>query len=125
MLLRLALLVSIALLTGCSTVETVSFRVTSSPPNCPVEVNDVYKGDTPVDIKLPVEKRWTGLMTGIDGYTYFSPTYKITCLPPVNSTEQLESSTKIIHPVENMSGGQLFYNLKLTQVTPVKRIEIR
>lgn len=109
---------------GCASVINVPFKVKSNPNGCPIEVNGVSMGITPVTIKLSTRKSWVGLMKAPDGWAYGYEQYEVTCLPPSNIGKGLTSQTKTITPRLTPKGGSIYFDLGLVPVNPTQKIEI-
>lgn len=114
--------------TGCATSarsNRITFHVTSDPTGCPVEVNGMNMGTTPTDIQLGASKRWVGILNSPDGWEFGRETYQVTCFPPPDAREQLTSQSKSVSPGMMPEGGNLYFNLRLTPVTPKQSVEIK
>lgn len=124
----IAALVLGAVVSGCATPASqnlVSFKVTSDPSGCPVEVNGVHSGNTPTTLRIGLSKHWVGLMYSPDGWGYGNEVYHVTCFPPPDSTEPLTSQTKVITPSMTPKGADIYFNLRLRPVTPTQSIDIK
>lgn len=96
------------LLTGCAKSVVVPFKVDSSPPNAPVEVDGIAVGRTPTEFQLSCTKRWVGLAYAEGGWAFDSAQYRVTAFPPHQGGGS--SETKLINAcqVQNHPGNLHF-----------------
>lgn len=113
---RLFTVLMIVLLASCTPMQKtrwVTFQVDSVPQGAPVDVNGINYGVTPTAVKLSLSENYRGLVYGGGYRPTGNETYRITVFPPINSTQQLFSQTKIIKPANSPDGGRLLFDLTL------------
>ena len=122
---RAVLVVLLFLLgTGCATATKVSYRVTSQPPQAPIDVNGVNMGETPTEITIQCSKKWVGLMNSPDGWANSSGKYEVKAYPPKGFAGQAQS--KQVDPCQWQGGENpnITFDLNLESVSPKQKIEI-
>lgn len=123
---RFLMLVSVLfVIGGCSHHKMFTYHVESEPSGGLVEINGVYIGETPTTIELGDNKVWVGILYAPGGWRSGQTPYNVTVYPPKGEAGNgLTSQTKMIVPGTTADGATLYYDLRLTAVQAVQRIEI-
>ena len=109
-------ILTLALGTGCTTTEMVSFDINSEPIGSRIEVNGLDKGVTPTTVMLEAKKTWFPFAPG--GWNIHDTDYEIVAYPPETADPQQSRQSKIINMKKSADGGKVFFDFK--RVEPSK-----
>jgi len=112
------------ILAGCATPGNVEFNVDSQPRGSIIEVNGLSQGVTPTRISLPLTKKWVGLIHSPNGWSYVGKPQLVKALPPPDYIGTLYSQNKYIDPTLAPEGGDVFFDLRLQNVEPLKNYSV-
>ena len=110
------IILCLAICTGCTTTEMVSFDIDSEPPGARIEINGLDRGVTPTTLALEARKTWSPFSPG--GWNTHGTEYEVVAYPPATASSEQARQSKTINMKQTSSGGKMFFDFK--RVEPAK-----